>query len=515
MHDDRTLVEDRVTRVLNERIRPAVYPETVPMEIARWDVAGEPVPVAAGLFAPYTAASVGDAWGPPWGTTWFRVRGEVPPEWSGSTVEAVIDLGFDERMPGFQCEGLAYTADGAVVKGLSPRNRWLRVGSPATGGQRVEYYVEAAANPVVLGVPPFQPTELGDRETAHDRPLYVVRGVDLAVFDATVWELVQDMDVLDQLMRELPVDSPRRWELLRALERALDAVDLADVNATAARAREELAPALAAPAHTSAHRISAIGHAHIDSAWLWPLRETVRKVARTTANVAALMDDHPEFLFAMSQAQQLAWIKEHRPEVYERVKKKASEGKFVPVGGMWVEADTNMPGAEALARQFVYGQRFFAEEFGTDTREVWLPDSFGYSAALPQIVKLSGSEWFLTQKISWNQKNPFPHHTFWWEGIDGTRVFTHFPPVDTYNSELSGREMAHAARNYREKGAGTRSLAPFGWGDGGGGPTREMLARAERLRDLEGSPKVEIERPADFFAKARQEYADAPVWLRG
>ncbi|CAM4309629.1 alpha-mannosidase [Nocardiopsis rhodophaea] len=513
MHDDRTLVENRVTRVLNERIRPAVYPHAIPMEIARWDAPGEPVPVAAGLSASYTAASVGDAWGPPWGTTWFRVRGEVPPDWAGRTVEAVIDLGFDERMPGFQCEGLAYTADGAVVKGLSPRNRWLRVGSPAAGGQRVEYYVEAAANPVVLGVPPFRPTELGDRDTAPDRPLYAVRGVDLAVFDATVWELVQDMDVLDQLMRELPVDAPRRWELLRALECALDAVDLHDVSATAARAREELAPALAAPAHTSAHRVSAIGHAHIDSAWLWPLRETVRKVARTTANVTALMDDHPEFLFAMSQAQQLAWIKEHRPEVYERVKKKVSEGRFVPVGGMWVEADTNMPGSEALARQFVYGKRFFAEEFGVDTREVWLPDSFGYSAALPQIVKLSGSEWFLTQKISWNQKNPFPHHTFWWEGIDGTRVFTHFPPVDTYNSELSGREMAHAERNYREKGAGTRSLAPFGWGDGGGGPTREMLARAERLRDLEGSPRVEIERPSDFFARARQEYADAPVWL--
>lgn len=383
---------------------------------------------------------------------------------------------------------------------------------PGPRGQWVEYYVEAAANPVVLGVPPFRPTELGDRGTAHDRPLYAVRGAELAVFDATVWELVQDMEVLDQLMRELPVDSPRRWELLRALERALDAVDLQDVNATAARARQELAPALAAPAHDSAHRVSAVGHAHIDSAWLWPLRETVRKVARTTANVTALMDDHPGFLFAMSQAQQLDWIKEHRPEVYGRVTEQVSRGRFLPVGGMWVEADTNMPGSEALARQFVLGKRFFADEFGIDTREVWLPDSFGYSAALPQIVKLSGSEFFLTQKISWNQQNPFPHHTFWWEGIDGTRVFTHFPPADTYNSELSGREMAHAQRNYREKGAGRSSLVPFGWGDGGGGPTREMLARAERLRDLEGSPRVEIERPADFFARAREEYPDAPVW---
>ena len=512
MHDDRTQVEDRVTRVLEERIRPAVHPERVPMEVARWDAPGEPVPVAEGLAAPYRPAEVGEAWGPPWGTTWFRIRGEVPEQWAGRTVEALVDLGFDERMPGFQCEGLAYTAGGAVVKGLSPRNRWLRAGAPAAGGQRVEYFVEAAANPVVLGVPPFRPTELGDVATAPKRPLYEVRGVDLAVFDPAVWELVHDIEVLDQLMRELPVDSARRWQAVRALERALDAIDLQDVNGTAGRAREVLAPALAAPAEASAHRVSAVGHAHIDSAWLWPLRETVRKVARTAANVTALMDDHPGLVFAMSQAQQLEWIKEHRPEVYARVKEKAAEGRFVPVGGMWVEADTNMPGGEAMARQFVFGKRFFAEEFGVDTPEVWLPDSFGYSAALPQIVRLAGARWFLTQKISWNRTNPFPHHSFQWEGIDGTRVFTHFPPADTYNSELAGRELAHAARNFRDKGAATRSLVPFGWGDGGGGPTREMLGRADRLADLEGSPKVRLERPAEFFAAAEQEYPQAPVW---
>jgi alpha-mannosidase len=180
---------------------------------------------------------------------------------------------------------------------------------------------------------------------------------------------------------------------------------------------------------------------------------------------------------------------------------------------MWVESDTNMVGGEAMARQLVYGKRFFLEEFGIETQEVWLPDSFGYSAALPQLVKLARNRWFLTQKISWSQSNRFPHHTFWWEGIDGSRVFTHFPPVDTYNSDLSGGQLAHAARNYREKGGGSRSLVPFGWGDGGGGPTREMLARAERLRDLEGSPRVAVEAPAAFFAAAEAEYPDAPVWV--
>jgi alpha-mannosidase len=336
--------------------------------------------------------------------------------------------------------------------------------------------------------------------------------MDLVVFDEEVWELVQDIEVLSQLMRELPLESPRRWQILKALDRAMDAVDLQDISGSATAARQVLAPALAAPAHASAHRVSAIGHAHIDTAWLWPLRETVRKVARTVSNVTALMDDHPEFRFVMSQAQQLAWLKESRPEVYARAVEKAKTGQFLPTGSLWVEPDTNITGGESLARQFVHGKRFYLDEFGVETEEMWLPDTFGYNAALPQLMKLAGVRWFLTQKISWNTTNKFPHHTFWWEGIDGTRIFSHFPSVDTYNSELSGAEIAHTVRNFQDKGAANRSMIPFGYGDGGGGPTREMLARAARLADLEGSARIAIEKPADFFAQAHAEYPDAPVW---
>jgi alpha-mannosidase len=467
------------------------------------------VPVDEGKAAPYEPGRVGDVWGRPWGTTWFRLAGTVPGAWAGRHVEAVVDLGFGQDHPGFSAEGLVYRPDGTAVRGLHPRSHAVPVAAPAEGGEAVLFHVEAAANPLIAG----PVTALGDPATAPAAPLYRLGRADLAVFDTVVWELVQDLDVLGQLMHELPVEAPRRWEILRALSTALDALDPDDVAGTAADARACLVPALAAPAHASAHRVSAVGHAHIDSAWLWPQRETVRKVARTCSNVTALMDDHPEFVFAMSQAQQLAWIKEHRPEVFARVREKVAAGQFVPVGGMWVESDTNMPGGEALARQFTHGKRFFLDEFGIETREVWLPDSFGYSAALPQLVKLSGSAFFLTQKISWNQTNPFPHHSFWWEGLDGTRVFTHFPPVDTYNAEFSGREMAHLVRNFRDKGRSRHSLVPFGFGDGGGGPTREMLARAKRLRDLEGAPRVAIEPPAAFFAKAAAEYHDAPVWV--
>ncbi|MER8232943.1 glycoside hydrolase family 38 C-terminal domain-containing protein [Streptomyces sp. NPDC094049] len=513
MHDDRGLVEARLKRVLDERVRPAVHPVSVPMRIAVWEAPGEPVPVAEGLAAVPGPAAVGDRWGRPWGTSWFTVTGTVPAEWAGRTVEAILDLGFDENMTGFQCEGLVYRPDGTPVKGLNPRNHWVRVAASAEGGEEVEYRVEAASNPVLLDYHPFLPTRLGDIETSHSDPLYRLARMDLAVFDETVWQLVMDLEVLGELMAELPVESARRYEIVRAVDRALDAIDLQDVNATAGRARSLLEEVLSSPAEPSAHRVSAVGHAHIDSAWLWPLRETVRKVARTTSNMTALLEEEPDFVFAMSQAQQWAWIKEHRPEVWTKVVAAFHDGRFVPTGGMWVEADTNMPGSEAMARQFVHGKRFFIDEFGVDNEEAWLPDTFGFAAGLPQIIKAAGSKWLLTQKISWSQVNRFPHHTFQWEGIDGTRIFTHFPPVDTYNCAMKGSEIAHAAKNFKDKGVARHSLAPTGWGDGGGGTTREMVAKAARLRDLEGSPRVTWETPVDFFEKAQAEYPDPPVWV--
>ncbi|MEU6578009.1 glycoside hydrolase family 38 C-terminal domain-containing protein [Streptomyces sp. NPDC046805] len=513
MHDDRSLVEARLKRVLDERVRPAVYPESVPLQVAVWHAPGEPVPVGEGLAAEPEPIEVGARWGAPWGTSWFRVTGTVPEAWAGRTVEALLDLGFDESMPGFQCEGLVYRPDGTPVKGLNPRNHWVRIGAPVAGGEEVRLHIEAASNPVVFGPRPFVPTPLGDKDTAGSAPQYTLARMDLAVLDETVWQLVIDLEVLGELMAELPVDSARRWEILRALERALDALDLQDVGGTAEQARSCLIDVLAAPAVPSAHRISAVGHAHIDSAWLWPLRETVRKVARTAANMTALLEDEPDFVFAMSQAQQWAWVKEHRPEVWARVKKAVADGRFVPAGGMWVEADTNMPGSEAMARQFVHGKRFFLDEFGIENQEAWLPDTFGFAAGLPQIIRAAGSKWLLTQKISWSRTNTFPHHTFLWEGIDGTRIFTHFPPVDTYNCSMRGHEIAHAVRNFKDKGHARHSLAPTGFGDGGGGTTREMIARAARLRDLEGSATVAWETPEAFFAKAEAEYDRPPVWV--
>ncbi len=511
MHDDRRLVEQRLERVMRQRILPAIYSARLPLELTAWHVPDEPVLVAQALTASYEPFKAGDRWGKPWSTTWFRATGTVPAEWAGKRVEAIVDLGFVGDWPGNQAEALVYQLDGTPIKGIEPLNQHVPIARMSQGGEAAGLLIEAAANPDILANG-FVPTLLGDKSTAGDEPLYRFGHADLAVLDEDVWHLHLDMDVLGQLMAELAPTDPRRHEILRALERALDVLDLDDVSRTASAARARLDGVMTMPAHASAHTVHAVGHAHIDSAWLWPQRETMRKTSRTFANVTALAHDYPEFVFACSQAQQYAWVKERYPEIYQRIRKSVADGQWIPAGGMWVEADGNLPGGEALARQLVHGKRFFLEEFGVDCRGVWLPDSFGYTAAYPQLARLAGMDWFLTQKISWNQTNRFPHHTFWWEGIDGTRIFTHFPPADTYNGTFAGKELAHAVSNYSEKGGGTRSLLPFGHGDGGGGPTREMLERARRLRDLEGSPRVVIESPDAFFDAARDEYPNAPVW---
>jgi len=511
VHDTHALIEARIQRSYSQRVLPARHTRRVPVDVEAWEAPGEPVPFAEAVGQTFTPLAPGARWGNPWGTTWLRISGRVPRDWPGdSRRELVVDLGWVGGNPGFQAEGLCFTPEGTVIKALEPRNDWVPV--TAAPGERFTVLVEAASNPDVGGQWTHEPTPMGDLDTAPREPLYRFAGAEVAILDEDVFALERDLWTLMGVMRELPVTSPRRAGILRALERAVDLIDPDAVGSTAKQARGELTQVLSSPAASTSHRVVAVGHAHIDSAWLWPVRETQRKVARTFSNVLDLMDRYPDLVFAASSAQQYAWLRDAYPEVFSRLKQRVTEGRFVPVGGMWVESDTNLPGGEAMARQFVAGKRFFLEELGVETDEVWLPDSFGYSAGLPQIVAASASHYFLTQKISWNETNVMPHHTFLWEGHDGTRIFTHFPPVDTYNGELTGEELARAERQHAERGFSDLSLVPFGFGDGGGGPTREMVETARRKADLEGSPRVSIERPDAFFARASQELPQPAVW---
>lgn len=517
MHDTHRLLDARARRTLVERIRPAQTRDIAETVVSAWHVTdpdgvkgqGEPVAFATALAQDYEPFALGETWGPVWGTTWFRIEVDLPAD--RANLELDIDLGWEDHSPGFQAEGLVYTPEGTVIKAINPRNAWVTV--PEDAPDHLVLYIEAAANPLLLGVPPFQKTYDGDKLTASARPIHVLRRAHLVRVDHEVRQLAFDVEILSELALTMPEGSQERQRLTLGLHRALDRLDLDDISSSAPGVREELRPLLETKALPQAHHLAAVGHAHIDSAWLWPLRETRRKVVRTISNVLRLLDDGHEMIFALPAAQHVAWLEEDAPDVFERLRHWVKAGRIVPVGGMWVEPDAQLPGGEAMCRQLLYGQRYFADKLGVVCEGIWLPDSFGYSPALPQIGHLGGADWFLTQKISWNQTDVFPHHTLWWEGIDGTRLFTHFPPVDTYGAEITPHQVVHAATNFKDKGKATCSLLPYGYGDGGGGPTRDMLERATRLADLAGAPTLAHETPHDFFAAARAEYDDAPVWV--
>ncbi len=517
--DSGEAVRQRAREMLLRAVEPAVFGPGHPLAITAWHLPGEPVPPDEATGGPYEPFAVGDAWGPRWGTTWFHLQGRVPAEWAGQEVVLRLEaLRAGSEVPGG--EFLIFSAvDGRLSPrlGLSFQHAAASLFSSAGGGEAVDLYVEAAANPTTPEdrMAGFDWPEL--RPDPGGTPGFVLTRCELAVRRPVVRALARDLRLAIGLATEQAPGSAPEGDTHVCLAGACDALDPADVAGTAAAAHAALSPLFQTGPHPSTNgnghapmpapaRVTAVGHAHIDTAWLWPLRETIRKCARTFATAVTLMEDFPEYRFVCSGAQHLVWMEERYPDLFARIAERVRTGQFVPVGGMWVEADCNMASGEALVRQIVLGKRYFADRFGVDCREAWLPDAFGYTAALPQIMAAAGIDWFISQKLSWNEMNPFPHHTFWWEGIDGTRVRAHFPPADTYNGVMSVRQLLRSAR-------AARSIYPFGHGDGGGGPTREMLEAARRVNDLDGAPTVALEPPAAFFAAVEADPAPLPVWV--
>lgn len=521
---------ERCKRVLRQRVNPHIHPVIAHLDVEAFDIPGEPMPTREFFdklhrgeipFKPFT---LGSEWGTTWGTVWFRLSGKVPTGHTpGRPLELMIDLGWYPHSCGGHIEGLVYREDGTAIKAVHPLNHWVpfmdeqgnaQVPIAEDGGFTV--YLEAACNPLLLGVPPFIETELGDHATGKPDEPYVFKSADLTEFDQRFEDYSVDLDVVSQLMEYADKQSPRYWQLAKALQRSINSFDEQHLDSVE-QAREQLAGVLTKHANASAMNVSAIGHAHIDSAWLWPVRETRRKVARTVSNALALMDADPDFKYAMSSAQQYAWLEEDHPDIFARMKRRIAEGRFIPVGGMWVEADGMLPAGESLIRQISYGRRYFKEHLGVEPKGIWLPDSFGYTGAWPQIARRAGYEWFLTQKISWNDTTKFPHHSFMWEGIDGSRIFTHFPPADTYAAWCKVQELDYAEKNFQDKDLADRSILLFGFGDGGGGPTRDMMEHLHRYEDLEGVSRVSIETPNEFFDKAYEQIeenagAEMPVY---
>ena len=248
------------------------------------------------------------------------------------------------------------------------------------------------------------------------------------------------------------------------------------------------------------------------SGWLWPVRESIRKCARTFSSQIALIEEYPEYIFGASSAQHYAFVKEHYPALYEKIKQAVAAGRWEIQGGMWVEADCNLISGESMIRQFLHGKNFFKDEFGVDVRNLWIPDVFGYSAALPQIIRKAGCEYFLTQKLSWCQFNRFPYQSFLWKGIDNSEVLTHFPPEDTYNSAVRPQQLMEAQTRYTEGDTLSDFMSLYGIGDGGGGPAPEYIERGKRLAALDGCPHYKFGRADRFFEIINEKRAELPVW---
>ncbi|HEY8668749.1 MAG TPA: alpha-mannosidase [Tepidisphaeraceae bacterium] len=449
----------------------------------------------------YRPAKLGQEFGPQWATFWFKVKATAPKEWAGERVDLLWVS---------QSEATLWV-DGKSVQGLN-KNAGDRpdalLTARARGGQKFSLDVEMACN---------QKFGTWVASPLPDHSPYVLTQCEIARFDPEAWDLYHDYIVLQELEAEQknePKDLDRTWagELLYELNRFANLYDEND-RSTWAPARRILKELYSRRNGTRVHELSAIGHAHIDTAWLWPLAETYRKCERTFSSQTAYMDAYRDYKFSCSQAQQYAWIKGRNPDLYKRIKEKVKGGQFVPVGGTWVEPDCNIPSGESLARQFLHGQRFFEREFGKRCSEFWNPDVFGYNGQLPQLMRLAGIQRFLTQKLSWNYFNKPQHHTFTWQGIDGSEVLAHFPPADTYNAMADVKEIRRNAREYKDHDRSRHSFMLFGFGDGGGGPTKRMIETLRRAKDLQGLPRTQMRSSEEFFDLLEKDCADRPTLI--
>jgi alpha-mannosidase len=455
------------------RLRERAYAATEPVaELLMSPVVGR-IPWAEAQRLHYRPVQWGERLGPPFATYWFRVRAVVPAAWQGERVDLRWMSG-SEAAVWFQ---------GRILGGLNEHHRDVVLTDAAVPGELV-CQVELACNGLF---------------GRQDAPAEVTQ-CELGRFDPEAFAIACDFETLRAL--ECHPDTEPGWAALlrRELERFCTTPDPA-ILAELYRRRNA----------TETPRVTAIGHAHIDTAWLWPLDETYRKLLRTFSTAVRYMDEYPEYRFACSQAQQYAWVKERNPDLWQRVAAKVSAGQFIPVGGSWVEPDLNLPSGEALVRQLLHGQRFFEREFSIRCTEFWAPDAFGYTGQLPQLMRSAGMNRFVTQKLSWNRFNRPEHHTFIWQGDDGSEVLVHFPPADTYNSTADVGDLLASARAPSFAQPAPSSLMLFGHGDGGGGPTREMLESLRRAQDLQGLPRTVVAAPAEFFAALEQDPEPRPV----
>ncbi|XP_077173478.1 alpha-mannosidase 2C1 [Paroedura picta] len=501
----RTALE-RVEKFVSEvyftdcNLRGRLFGDTRSLESLSFFETPERIPYEEAVRQEFRPIKVGESFGRTWKTCWFKITLNIPREWAGKEVHLRWES---------EGEGMVWK-DAQPVQGLTREGEKtsyiLTDRLKETEPHSLTLFVEFACNGL-FGAG-------GSSMIAPPNPdkTFSLQKAELAVFNRDVHELLVDFEILLGMAQHLGEENQRSFQALYAANQMVNLCDVTDPS-TFPLARNVARSVFGQKNGDSQHVIHAMGHCHIDSAWLWPYEETIRKCARSWVTVVRLMEKNPDFTFVCSQAQQFEWVKSHYPGLYAKIQDFAKEGRFIPVGGTWVEMDGNLPGGESMIRQFLQGQRFFQQEFGKLCSEFWLPDTFGYSAQFPQLMRGCGIGRFLTQKLSWNLVNTFPHNTFFWEGIDGSRVLAHFPPADSYG--LAGRveEMLKTLKSNRDKGRVNHSAALFGFGDGGGGPTQKMLDRLSRMADTDGLPRVQMSTPERFFSALEEAESQLCTWV--
>ncbi|GMA62911.1 glycosyl hydrolase-related protein [Alicyclobacillus fastidiosus] len=471
-------------RHMCNRIQEKIYTKISALSVTAW-VTPEPVSYDNRMSGNKRVLTPGDKWGERWDCAWFHFEGAVPEEAVGQKIVLLIDVNgevclVDEEGTPFQ--GLTnVNSEFDLSLGL-PGKRVVHISENARGDEVIDLWGDAGNNDL-----------FGHYRSGR------IKEADIAICHEEMRQLYYDVEVLLELAEHLPEQAVRRKRILQKLYEVSLFGKITNENVN--KARRWLAPELQKQGGDPSLTVSAVGHAHIDLAWLWPIRETMRKGARTFSTALRMMERYPDYVFGASQPQLYQWIKERHPKLYRQVKQRVKEGRWEVQGAMWVEPDSNLAGGEALVRQILYGKRFFQQEFDIDVKVLWLPDVFGYTASLPQILKKSGVDYMMTQKLSWNKYNDHPHHSFWWEGIDGSKVLSHMPPEDTYNSPAAPRSILKAEREYLDGNVSEHCLMLFGIGDGGGGPGEEHLERLSRERNLQGLSPVVQEPAIDFFDK--------------
>lgn len=465
-----------------------------------WFATMEHLTLEQAMQGSYAPAPVGMRWGRKWEYGWFRTAVVIPRELAGKRVVFTLNTAPE----------MLVWVNGQEVGAIDKQHRYITLSRSAQAGAVYEIYAECYAGhgprmenggPVAWGEnpvpePPEQQICLGSSV--------------LGVWNEELFQVAMDYLTLYSLVKKLPPKSLRAMKIYEGLQKFTYIADFElpepALTDSVVEAGKLLKPLLACKNGSTAPEYTIFGQSHLDLAWLWPVEETVRKSARTYGNQLALMEEYGDYGFLLCEPPILEWLKEQYPNVYRRVLDRVAAGQIYPEGAIWVESDTNIPSGESLIRQFVRGKRWFRRELGVESKLAWMPDTFGFSAALPQIMEKCQVPYFATQKLIRQdpEAEPFPYNLFWWEGLDGSRVLGH--AYKKNNAVFDSGDLITRWEQDRVQQQDIDGLMyPFGYGDGGGGPTREMLEMARRCADLEGAPRCRMENPRLYMDRAAQQ----------